>query len=76
MDIRDSGLTTTIYKVSAYTGSVLGSLCATLIEQTTKATTVTLGVVREMNSAFIAEVAPVYKESKKTIENEFSQIVK
>ena len=76
MDIREPQLTNTIYKLASFTGSILGSTCASILEQTTKVATIGLGIVREVNSAFIAEVAPVYKQSRETIEKEFSHIGK
>ena len=74
MDIREPQLT--IYKLASFTGSILGSTCASILEQTTKVTSICLGIIREANSAFIAEVSPVYKQSKETIEKEFSYIAK
>ena len=76
MDIREPPLNNTIYKLASFAGSILGSTCASILEQTTKVAIMGLGIVREVNSAFIAEVAPVYKQSRETIEKEFSYIAK
>jgi hypothetical protein len=76
MDIREPQVTNTIYKLASFTGSILGSTCASILEQTTKVASIGIGIVREVNSAFIAEVSPVYKQSKETIKKEFSNIAK